>query len=618
MNLADPNEANPKGERPAADQQIFAGRFALIRFLGRGGMGQVWLAHDRRLNDEVALKFLPPEVHADPSALDDLRRETARSRKLTHPGIIRIHDLHEAANEAPFIAMEYVDGATLAALRLQRHHRCFSWDYVRPLLNQLCAALDYAHAEHVIHRDLKPANVMLDGRGRLKLADFGIAANISDSVSRISGHRPGSGTLAYMSPQQLTGKRPEVTDDIYSLGATLYELLTGQLPFFSGDIAHQVLHETPEALPPRLAALGIQNDVPAPVAAMIMACLAKDAAHRPQTARAVAGWLGEEIPVPEDARTDGTCVSAAEASNKQLSTAVARSSNRKVILAVTVTLVGMAVLTAAFLLLKDNLTGRRPSGTKRIFGAVPVLTPPFELQISNMVWIPPGTFLLGSPDTDPDSAKNEKPVTQVTLTHGFWMCRHEVTQGEYFALTGTNPSRSKGDTNRPVEQVTWEQARNYCRRLTDLEQRTGRLPDDYVFRLPTEAEWEYACRAGTTSRYGFGDDAEELDKYAWFSANGQITTHPVEQKEPNRWGLYDMHGNVWEWCQDWKGTYPGVSVTDYTGPGNGTFRVNRGGAFKDAPGSCRSASRSSFYNGDALPFLGFRVVVAPVVRASAE
>ena len=273
-------------------QRFAQGRFVLIRFLGRGGMGEVWLARDERLQEEVALKFLPSEIRGDAAALDDLRRETARSHKLTHPNIVRIHDLHEEDGGVAFIIMEYVYGMTLADLRLQQPNRVFGWDYLRPLMKQLCAALDYAHGEKVIHRDLKPANMMVDPNGKLKLADFGIAAVASDSVSRVSAKHSNSGTLPYMSPQQLTGKWPRVTDDVYALGATFYEALTSKPPFHSGDLTYQVLHEAAEAMEERLSLLQIQNPVPPAVGAMVMACLAKEPERRPQSARAVAEWIG--------------------------------------------------------------------------------------------------------------------------------------------------------------------------------------------------------------------------------------------------------------------------------------------------------------------------------------
>jgi serine/threonine protein kinase len=272
--------------------QVGAGRYTLIKILGRGGMGIVWLARDELLATDVALKFLPPQIRFDLVALDDLRRETSRSRKLTHPNIIRIHDFYEAKNEEAFISMEYVEGANLACVRVEKPQRVLTWEFLAPLVKQLCDGLEYAHGERVIHRDLKPANLMLDAKGRLKLADFGIARTLNDTMTRVSMNPSTSGTLLYMSPQQLEGKPPHVTDDIYALGATLYELLSSKPPFFSGDFLHQVRNVAPMPLHERLKEWGIANEIPAGVEQVILACLAKDETERPQSARAVAVQLG--------------------------------------------------------------------------------------------------------------------------------------------------------------------------------------------------------------------------------------------------------------------------------------------------------------------------------------
>ena len=294
MSLLDPQEPrlDPALAALAKGSRVGGGRFTLLRSLGQGGMGVVWLARDEHLREDVALKFLPPEIRHDAVALDDLRRETSRSRKLTHPHIIRIHDLYRGEQEA-FISMEYVDGPNLSELRLEQPDRVFKWSFLEPFVRQLCDALEYAHKENIIHRDLKPANMMLDRRARLKLADFGIAATVSDSVSRVSmGRHNLSGTASYMSPQQLDGQMPQVTDDIYSLGSTLYEFLTSRAPFFTGDIAHQVRTLTPQPIEKRLAQLRITNPIPSAVGATILACLAKDPQKRPQTAAAVVEQLG--------------------------------------------------------------------------------------------------------------------------------------------------------------------------------------------------------------------------------------------------------------------------------------------------------------------------------------
>jgi len=204
----------------------------------------------------------------------------------------------------------------------------------------------------------------------------------------------------------------------------------------------------------------------------------------------------------------------------------------------------------------------------------------------------------------------------VSLTHGFWIGKYEVTQAEYLALTGGNPSGFPGDLSRPVESVSFFAASNYCVLLTQQELAVGRIPPGSHYRLPTEAEWECAARAGTTNRFYYGDDPDltGLPSYAWFGAHNGITTHPVGQKLPNAWGLYDMAGNVWEWCQDWYGDYPGGSVADPHGPATNPigWKVIRGGAWEASEFDCRSASR--WFEG-ASPFIsdfiiGFRVVLA--------
>lgn len=269
----------------------------------------VWLAQDDHLSELVALKFLPPQIRFDPAAISMLRKETSRSRKLSHPNIVRIHDFHRHDGEDPFIAMEYVDGQTLQALRFQQPRELFSWEKLESWVRQLCAALDYAHGEKIVHRDLKPANLMLDRSGRLKLADFGIATVISDAGTRITGTL--GGTPAYMSPQQVDGKPPQPTDDIYSLGATLYELLTSTPPFHTGQIVHQVLNNDPDPPSQRLTEIKLHNQIPPDVEAMVMACLAKDAARRPQSARAIADWIGLQ-PMPHPQSLAATIVQAEE------------------------------------------------------------------------------------------------------------------------------------------------------------------------------------------------------------------------------------------------------------------------------------------------------------------
>ena len=226
---------------------------------------------------------------------------------------------------------------------------------------------------------------------------------------------------------------------------------------------------------------------------------------------------------------------------------------------------------------------------------------------TGFVWINPGTFVMGSPLSEADRGSDEVQHT-VTLTQGFWVSDHEVKQAEYEAVMGGNPSSFKGDLNRPVDSVSWNDAVLYCQKLTERERGAGLITARQAYRLPTEAEWEYSARAGTTgARYG------ELDAIAWWAGNAGNATHPVKQKAANAWGLYDMIGNVWEWCGDWSGGYPTGSVTDPTGPSSGSLRVLRGGGWwLDVARGVRSAGRYGYGPGNRVSNVGFRPVLSAV------
>jgi formylglycine-generating enzyme required for sulfatase activity len=282
-----------------------------------------------------------------------------------------------------------------------------------------------------------------------------------------------------------------------------------------------------------------------------------------------------------------------------------------------------------------------------------------ELQL---VWIPAGAFAMGSPETEAGRKVDEGPVTRVTLTQGFWLGRTLVTVGQWKKITGldqraqltrriqddtlyelggkkqplrdfmhwsrdADPAQylANEDDDLPVYFVSWKDAQDFCLRLNESERAAGRLPAGYEYNLPTEAQWEYACRAGTTgATYAGPNSAEILARLAWYdqtSANGysgrrlgatRSGPRAVAQKEPNAWGLYDMYGNIWEWCRDWYGPYPGGAAIDPAGPASGTTRVNRGGSFGSGAGAERSANRAANPPPEASAYRGFRVALAPL------
>jgi serine/threonine protein kinase/Tfp pilus assembly protein PilF len=268
----------------AHGEKVF-GRYKLVKVLGRGGMGIVWLAHDEELERHVALKFLPDLMIQDRSLLDQLKHETKRCLELTHPHIVRIHDfVHDERSGC--ISMEYVDGETLSNLRAEKEQKVFEPHEIAGWITQLCEALDYAHNHaKVIHRDLKPANLMVNQRGELKITDLGIARSLADSASRLTTEQGRSGTLVYMSPQQLSGDRSTHFDDIYSLGATIYELLTSKPPFYSGNIDRQICERVAPSMTERRKEFNIEPaSVPKIWEEMVASCLAKDPSRRPQSA----------------------------------------------------------------------------------------------------------------------------------------------------------------------------------------------------------------------------------------------------------------------------------------------------------------------------------------------
>jgi formylglycine-generating enzyme required for sulfatase activity len=241
---------------------------------------------------------------------------------------------------------------------------------------------------------------------------------------------------------------------------------------------------------------------------------------------------------------------------------------------------------------------------------------------TNMVFIPPGTFRMGCPPDEPGREIFDGPQTEVTLSRGYLMGKYEVTQDKYRSVMGFNPSGNSGEPNNPVENVTWFMATSYCEELTRRELANGHIPANCVYRLPTEAEWEFACRALTSTMFSYGGDPSysRLTNYVWY-INPDGTTHPVRQKLPNPWGLYDMHGNAWEWCQvNFNFGLPGGIVLDPQGPSiDEGLRVVRSGfwytlkkeRWEFVPSSCRSGARRALSSGVSNFMGGLRVVLAP-------
>ncbi len=230
------------------------------------------------------------------------------------------------------------------------------------------------------------------------------------------------------------------------------------------------------------------------------------------------------------------------------------------------------------------------------------------VQGIELVWIPPGRFRMGSPTTEPGH-EDDEALHVVTLQYGFWMGRYEVTRAQWNAVMQIDATTPELDAQEPITGVTYQDCRGFMGKLNAA--RPG------GFRLPTEAEWEYACRAMTETPYAFGEDASRLAEFAWYADNSEKKPHRVGMKAPNAFGVYDMCGNVWEWCGDWYGAYPQRHAIDPTGVDRGSYHVIRGGAFDSPPQDCRSAARNFFMEGyfSDQSTLGFRVVRGPTLGA---
>ena len=501
---------------------VLGGRYSIIKHLGTGGMGEVFRAADLELdNAPVAIKVLPPIFAGNPRAVAGLKREARIALLLTHENICRLHTFR-SDGDVKYLVMEFVDGATFQEVLEGERDGKMAWDRLYPLARQFGAALDYAHSLNppVLHRDIKPTNMMVTRDGRAKLLDFGIAREMRNTMTRLTGKEDTAGTLPYMSPEQFRGEHLDTRSDLYSFCLVLYEGLSG-MPFVSsgGSLAWQVQEKPFQPL----------AGVPEEANRLLAAGLAKNRDHRPKSFAAL---------------LEGEHVSASET----------------------------------------------PKELKLDLGD--------EVSL-DLVLVSPATFAMGSPEAE-RRRNSDETLHQVTLTRPLYLGKFPVTQQQYDHIMGEGPSYFEQPQN-PVENVSWENALQFCLKLAS---RLGK-----PIRLPTEAEWEYACRAGSTTAFCFGDSNYNLGDYAWYAANSESRPHPVGQKKPNPWGLYDMHGNVWEWCSDWYGPYPVSLVTDPLGGKEGTARVLRGGAWNLDPRSCRSADRGRNAPTYRAFNLGFRICV---------
>jgi serine/threonine protein kinase len=279
-----------------SSETLGEGRYKKLAKLGRGAFGEVWRVFDSKLGVDLAVKLLPEDMLNEDSE-SYFEREVHKTRELSHENIVRIYDLHLFPGEPPFLTMELIDGHNLETERLRRAGDIFPWEELQPLVGQLCNAVGYIHEKGIVHRDIKPANIVLTREGQVKLGDFGCARSMIISIITLkqlakNPNLPLMGTMAYMSKQTLEGEKPDAADDIYSIGAMLYEMLTGETPFSWDQSQEQLMQEIIDTDPLPPGAVFVQRDktnpIPDHVSGMIMKCLSKDPAQRPASASMIA------------------------------------------------------------------------------------------------------------------------------------------------------------------------------------------------------------------------------------------------------------------------------------------------------------------------------------------
>ena len=559
--------ANADGEEPPADirpaLKMLGKRYILESRLGKGGFGEVWKAYDTELSLHVAVKVVHADRLGDPQFEESLKREAHAAIRLAHSNIVTVRNYEYVDGEC-FLIMDYVDGPNLAQVLADHPDGRLPEREVIRTAKDVCAALEHAHGKGVLHLDIKPANILREPSGVCRVADFGIARVIDACVTRITGELT-SGTVAYMSPEALQGKRTDERSDLYSLGATLYELSSGRGPFVEGDIAYQQIHEAPPA----------PEGVSDALWDVVRTCLAKDPDRRPGSARE----LSERLDGVLEAAPEG---GEAAAEKRRRAPAQARPGHRRALRAIAcVAVIGLiaALIAAGVWKTLSMLPGRAPEGCAAVPGAGRDLGTGWSREVvheatgMSFVLVPAGSFVMGADDED----AGEGPGHRVLITKPFYISKFEITQGQFREATGENPSRFEGEA-LPVERVSYVDCAVFC-------QKTG-------FRMPTEAEWEYAAQGAAAS----GDASDD---------------RPVAASETGaaHRGVQGVLDNVAEWCSDWYALYNEGDAVDPTGPERGERRVIRGGSFLSDPSQLRRTMRSSLSPTDRRDFVGFRVAM---------
>ena len=644
-----------------------SGKYRILSVLGQGGFGITYLAENIMLDGKVAIKefFFKEYCNRDEETshvtipTDGNRKIVERFKmkfikeartifKLNHPNIVRILDIFEE-NGTAYYVMDYIEGESLGDMVKRRGAipEAEAIGYIK----EAGSALTYIHGKSMNHLDIKPGNLMKrKGNSKVQVIDFGVAKQYDAATSEGTTTTPVGISHGYSPIEQYQKNGVQSfspQSDVYALAATLFKLLTGNTP-------PEAMIVQDEGLPAdELRAKGVSESViraidaamqtrkkrTQSVAEFLKNLDAKDdedtvltdetqkaeEERKRKEAEAKADKEKAEAETRAKAEAERKSKEEAErkareeeAGRKRQQEEAAKAKRNKTVLWVVAAVIVIAFASVGintFLGQSSTSTPEKKQSTSTSSSQRSSSSSSSNSSTSNnsnlqsilnelannMVYVQGGTFTMGATsEQGSDTQSDEKPTHQVTLS-SYYIGRTEVTQELWEAVMGSNPSKFTGN-RKPVENVSWNDCKTFISKLNSI---TGKN-----YRFPTEAEWEFACRGGNRSNGYKYSGSNILGNVAWYYDNSGSTTHEVGTKSPNELGLYDMSGNVWEWCSDWYGNYSSSSQTNPTGASSGSHRVLRGGGWLNGAWYFRSSNRENYYPGDRFNGLGLRLCLS--------
>ncbi|MBP5515728.1 MAG: SUMF1/EgtB/PvdO family nonheme iron enzyme [Bacteroidales bacterium] len=601
--MEDPHTSLPVGTI------LKGGEYTILGKIGEGGFSITYVARQNDLNRKVCIKeyFLDGccfrregslRVECKASFIEQFEKyrkafvhEAEMVASVSHPNVVDVIGVFQENNTA-YMVMQFIEGQTLESLVVKRG--ALPLDEAKNYMSQIAEAVGYIHDCNILHRDIKPGNIMITGDYRAILIDFGSAREFVDDKTQAHTSML---TRGYAPPEQYsTVSRKGRYSDIYSLGATLYYVLTATPPV---DAAARMTEPFPEPA-------SLNPAIPAKINNAIIKAMQTNPADRYQDVHSFVSnlWTAENVAGDETQQNSQTqrTLLISQARTVKLD-GVQKQREDKTWLWILFAILACLIIVGIVALVRNSGSASQEDTAKQR-DEIKVIKEAKQTITANgvsfdMVYVEGGTFTMGcTSEQGSDCFGSEEPAHSVKLS-GYYIGETEVTQALWKAVMGSNPSSFNGD-NLPVENVSWDDAQAF---ILELNRNTGR-----TFRLPTEAEWEYAARGGSKSRGYKYSGSENVGNVAWYWDNVS-RTHPVKTRSPNVLGLYDMSGNVWEWCSDWYEDYSSSSRTNPAGPSTGLGRVYRGGSWYNNARHCRVSNR---YYGSASHRshgLGFRLVL---------